>query len=79
MDVIEQRTVGPTLGKAATGLVPLGPAVAILVATVPGVRLGAHVSRRLEYMSPSVKASLDALRMNAGGKNEEVMLSRRGP
>jgi two-component system capsular synthesis response regulator RcsB len=28
-------------------------------------------------MSPSVKASLDALRMNAGGKNEEVMLSRR--
>jgi uncharacterized membrane protein YfcA len=36
-----------TLGKAATGLVPLGPAVAILVATVPGVRLGAHVSSRL--------------------------------
>ena len=36
-----------------------------------------HVSRRLEYMSPSVKASLDALRMNAGGRNDEVMLSRR--
>ena len=36
-----------------------------------------HVSRNLEYMSPSVKASLDTLRMNAGGKNEEVMLSRR--
>jgi two-component system capsular synthesis response regulator RcsB len=36
-----------------------------------------HVSRNLEYMSPSVKASLDALRMNAGGKSDEVMLSRR--
>lgn len=36
-----------------------------------------HVSRNLEYMSPSVKASLDTLRMNAGGKNDDVMLSRR--
>jgi two-component system, NarL family, captular synthesis response regulator RcsB len=36
-----------------------------------------HVSRNLEYMSPSVKTSLDALRMNAGGKSEGVMLSRR--
>ncbi|OWJ56421.1 response regulator [Paraburkholderia caledonica] len=36
-----------------------------------------HVSRNLEYMSPLVKASLDALRMNAGGKSDEVMLSRR--
>jgi uncharacterized protein len=35
------------LGKAATGLVPLGPAAAILVATVPGVQLGAYVSSRL--------------------------------
>jgi two-component system capsular synthesis response regulator RcsB len=36
-----------------------------------------HVSRNLEYMSPSVKASLDALRMNSGGKTDEVMLSKR--
>jgi two-component system capsular synthesis response regulator RcsB len=36
-----------------------------------------HVSRHLEYLSPSVKASLDALRMNSGGKSDEVMLSRR--
>ncbi|MFP3567140.1 response regulator [Paraburkholderia sp. SIMBA_030] len=36
-----------------------------------------HVSRNLEYMSPSVKAALDTLRMNAGGKSDEVMLSRR--
>jgi two-component system, NarL family, captular synthesis response regulator RcsB len=36
-----------------------------------------HVSRNLEYMSPSVKASLDALRMNSGGKSDGVMLSRR--
>lgn len=36
-----------------------------------------HVSRGYEYMSPSVKASLDALRMNAGGRCDEVMLSRR--
>ncbi|CAB3803355.1 Transcriptional regulatory protein RcsB [Paraburkholderia ultramafica] len=36
-----------------------------------------YVSRNLEYMSPSVKASLDALRMNSGGKSDEVMLSRR--
>jgi two-component system, NarL family, captular synthesis response regulator RcsB len=36
-----------------------------------------HVSRNLEYMSPSVKAALDALRMNSGGKTDGVMLSRR--
>ena len=36
-----------------------------------------HVSSNLEYMSPSVKASLDALRMNSGGKSDGVMLSRR--
>jgi two-component system, NarL family, captular synthesis response regulator RcsB len=36
-----------------------------------------HVSRNLEYMSPSVKTALDALRMNSGGKSDEVMLSRR--
>jgi two-component system capsular synthesis response regulator RcsB len=36
-----------------------------------------HVSRNLEYMSPLVKASLDALRMNSGGKRDEVMLSKR--
>jgi two-component system capsular synthesis response regulator RcsB len=36
-----------------------------------------HVSRNLEYMSPSVKASLDTLRMNAGGKSDEVILSKR--
>jgi two-component system capsular synthesis response regulator RcsB len=28
-------------------------------------------------MSPSVKASLDTLRMNAGGKSDEVILSKR--
>jgi two-component system capsular synthesis response regulator RcsB len=36
-----------------------------------------HVSRNLEYMSPSAKAALDTLRMNSGGKSDEVMLSRR--
>jgi two-component system capsular synthesis response regulator RcsB len=36
-----------------------------------------HVSRRLEYMSPSVRASLDSLRINASGKTTEIMLSRR--
>jgi two-component system capsular synthesis response regulator RcsB len=36
-----------------------------------------HVSRHLEYMSPSVKAVLDTLRMNAGGKSDDVMLSKR--
>jgi two-component system capsular synthesis response regulator RcsB len=36
-----------------------------------------HVSRHIEYMSPSVKASLDTLRMNAGGKSDEVILSKR--
>ncbi|RKT25338.1 LuxR family two component transcriptional regulator [Paraburkholderia sp. RAU2J] len=36
-----------------------------------------HVSRHLEYMSPSVKAVLDTLRMNSGGKSDDVMLSKR--
>jgi two-component system capsular synthesis response regulator RcsB len=36
-----------------------------------------HVSRNLEYMSPSVKTVLDALRMNSGGKSDDVMLSKR--
>jgi two-component system capsular synthesis response regulator RcsB len=36
-----------------------------------------HVSRHLEYMSPSVKAALDTLRMNSSGKSDEVILSRR--
>jgi two-component system capsular synthesis response regulator RcsB len=36
-----------------------------------------YVSRNLEYMSPSVKAALDALRMNSGGKSDDVMLSKR--
>jgi two-component system capsular synthesis response regulator RcsB len=36
-----------------------------------------HVSRNLEYMSPQVKVALESLRMNSGGKNEEVILSKR--
>jgi two-component system, NarL family, captular synthesis response regulator RcsB len=36
-----------------------------------------HVSRRLSYMSPSVRTALDTLKMNAGGKDEEVILSKR--
>jgi two-component system, NarL family, captular synthesis response regulator RcsB len=36
-----------------------------------------HVHRHLEYMSPSVKTALEALRMNSGGRTDEVMLSRR--
>ncbi|CAG9217874.1 hypothetical protein PSAB6_350019 [Paraburkholderia sabiae] len=36
-----------------------------------------HVSRHIEYMSPSVKQALDTLRMNTGGKNDEVILSKR--
>src|SRR5262249_25491155 len=36
-----------TLGKTATGQVPLGPTLAVLVGTVPGVYVGAHVSGRL--------------------------------
>src|SRR5579864_5566745 len=36
-----------------------------------------HVRRRQEYMSPSVRASLESLRINASGKTTEVMLSRR--
>ncbi|TDN67885.1 response regulator [Paraburkholderia sp. BL10I2N1] len=36
-----------------------------------------HVSRKQEYMSPSVRASLESLRINASGKTTEVMLSRR--
>jgi two-component system capsular synthesis response regulator RcsB len=36
-----------------------------------------HVMRDLSYFSPSVRTSLDTLRINAGGKTEEVILSRR--
>jgi two-component system, NarL family, captular synthesis response regulator RcsB len=36
-----------------------------------------HVARNLGYMSPSVRAALATLRMNAGGKSDEVILSRR--
>ncbi|QCP51306.1 response regulator [Trinickia violacea] len=36
-----------------------------------------HVMRDLPYASPSVRASLATLRMNAGGKTDEVILSRR--
>jgi uncharacterized protein len=37
-----------TLGKAAVGLVPLDLAVAVLLGTIPGVVLGAGMSRRLD-------------------------------
>ena len=36
-----------------------------------------HVSRNLEYMSPQVKIALDQLRINSGGKTDEVILSKR--
>ncbi len=36
-----------------------------------------HVSRNLEYMSPSVRASLETLCINAGGKSDGVILLRR--
>lgn len=36
-----------------------------------------HVSRNLEYMSPQVKIALESLRINSGGKSEEVILSKR--
>ncbi|MEX3981882.1 response regulator [Paraburkholderia sp. EG287A] len=36
-----------------------------------------HVSRNLEYMSPQVKTALDQLRINSGGKTDEVILSKR--
>ncbi|MBN3858382.1 MULTISPECIES: response regulator transcription factor [unclassified Paraburkholderia] len=36
-----------------------------------------HVSRNLEYMSPQVKLALESLRINSGGKNDEVILSKR--
>ncbi|HEY2022762.1 response regulator [Paraburkholderia sp.] len=36
-----------------------------------------RVSHNLEYMSPSVKAALDALRINSRGKKTETMLSPR--
>lgn len=36
-----------------------------------------HVSRNLEYMSPQVKVALESLRINSGGKNDEVILSKR--
>ncbi|WP_207004923.1 response regulator [Trinickia mobilis] len=36
-----------------------------------------HVMHDLPYASPSVRTSLDTLRINAGGKTEDVILSRR--
>jgi two-component system, NarL family, captular synthesis response regulator RcsB len=36
-----------------------------------------HVSRNLEYMSPQVKVALESLRINSGGKHDEVILSKR--
>ncbi len=36
-----------------------------------------HVNRNIEYMSPHVRVALDTLRLNSGGKTEEVILSRR--
>jgi two-component system capsular synthesis response regulator RcsB len=36
-----------------------------------------HVNRRLEYMSPQVRAALETLRINGGGKGDEVILSKR--
>jgi len=36
-----------------------------------------HVSRNIEYMSPQVRSALNSLRMNAGGKTDEVILSKR--
>ncbi|MFT4069076.1 response regulator [Paraburkholderia sp.] len=36
-----------------------------------------HVSHNLEYMSPSVKTALDALRISSRGKGTEAMLSGR--
>jgi two-component system, NarL family, captular synthesis response regulator RcsB len=36
-----------------------------------------HVVRDLPYASPSVRTSLDTLRINAGGKTDDVILSRR--
>jgi two-component system capsular synthesis response regulator RcsB len=36
-----------------------------------------HVMRTLHYASPSVRTALDTLRMNAGGKTDDVILSRR--
>jgi two-component system, NarL family, captular synthesis response regulator RcsB len=36
-----------------------------------------HVSRNLEYMSPQVKLALESLRINSGGKHDEVILSKR--
>jgi two-component system capsular synthesis response regulator RcsB len=36
-----------------------------------------HVVRDLPYSSPSVRMSLNTLRINAGGKTEDVILSRR--
>lgn len=36
-----------------------------------------HVSRKLEYLSPQVKIALDSLRVNSGGKGDDVILSKR--
>ncbi|NML31969.1 response regulator [Paraburkholderia antibiotica] len=36
-----------------------------------------YVSRRMSYLSPSVKTALDALRVTSAGTREDAMLSRR--
>jgi two-component system, NarL family, captular synthesis response regulator RcsB len=36
-----------------------------------------QVSRGIEYMSPQVKLALESLRLNSGGKTDEVILSKR--
>lgn len=36
-----------------------------------------HVSRGLGYMSPQVRDALESLRINGGGKSDEVILSNR--
>ena len=36
-----------------------------------------HVGRRMRYMSPSVKAVFDGLRVNSAGKRDDSKLSRR--
>jgi len=36
-----------------------------------------HVSRGIEYMSPQVRVALESLRINAGGRGDEVILSTR--
>lgn len=47
LGIATAAALGATVGKAAAGLVPLEPAIAVLAGTLPGVVLGAHISRRL--------------------------------